>query len=134
MELYIKSLIQGTYKWNENKTYTGEWKDNSLHGFGSLIKSGKKYQGYFENNLKHGLGVYIVDNEKKRIVGNFIENRMEGLAIQYDGEKIDNLLIMEKNKIKKQLNHEETENKKKSEEFMKLMIFLDEVVLRTGSI
>ncbi len=111
----------------------GEWKDNSLHGYGTLIKSGKKYQGYFENNQKHGYGIYIINIENKKIVGNFIENRMEGLAIQYNGEEIHHLLLMENNKIKKQLNKEEAELYKKSEDYMKLIIFMDEANLRSGS-
>ncbi len=58
---------------------------------------------------------------------------MEGLAIQYNGEEIKNLLLMEKNKIKKLLNKDEAEIYKKSEDYMKLMIFLDEAFLRSGS-
>jgi hypothetical protein len=38
----------GTYKWNDERTYNGEWKDGKMHGKGtSFWKEGKKYVGEY---------------------------------------------------------------------------------------
>lgn len=127
------NIKKGTYKWTDGKSYTGEWKDNSLHGFGVLIKPGKKYQGYFANDKKNGLGIYTVGDEKKRLVGKFIDNEMEGLALQFNGNIIEKYMMMEKNKPRKVLNKEEIDKVKKSEEYMNLVIFVDEASLRSST-
>ena len=59
MEKYQQTFIKGTFTWIDDKSYTGEWKDNSLHGFGVYNKIGKIYIGYFKNDKKNGLGKYF---------------------------------------------------------------------------
>ena len=99
-----------------------------------LSKPGKKYQGYFEKDKKHGYGIYLVGKEenagKSKLVGKFVENQMEGLAFQYIGNELQKYLFMERNKVRKQLNKEEIAKIKKTEEYMNLMIFIDEASLR----
>jgi len=123
----------GTFKWNDNRTYSGEWKENSIHGFGVLIKAGKRYEGFFENDKKHGLGIYLLDGENKCIVGNFCENAINGLALQFNGKTFEKYMRMENNKIVKVIDKvDEIKRLRKTDEFVKIMIFLDEVKLRTG--
>jgi len=36
---------EGKFTWGPDRIYNGQWKNNSLHGFGIFIKKGKIYVG-----------------------------------------------------------------------------------------
>jgi hypothetical protein len=49
---------QGTYKYNDTFSYTGDWVDGVKHGFGALtLSDGSSYVGEFANNEIDGCGV-----------------------------------------------------------------------------
>ena len=44
---------RGTYTWFTGDTYTGEWKNDKMHGFGKITTaSGKIIEGKFEDDAK----------------------------------------------------------------------------------
>lgn len=48
-----------TYKWPNGDTYTGEWKGEIKHGYGTYIyANGNKYVGQYCDGVKHGYGSY----------------------------------------------------------------------------
>ena len=90
---------------------------------------GKIYMGYFQNNNKHGLGKYYYKGDKDNyLVGNFKENALYGLTLNFINDKMDKLMIMEKNKVKKTLNIQEVEAVKLTKEYSKLLDFLGNVL------
>lgn len=41
------------YVWSDGRTYTGEWKDNKMHGHGEFKwLDGRSYTGYYINDKK----------------------------------------------------------------------------------
>jgi len=56
---------KGIYKWNDDRTYEGDWINNKMHGKGIFIwKDGRKYIGeYFEDNVN-------------LLINNFIRNKV----------------------------------------------------------
>lgn len=112
----------------DQKTYIGDWIDNSLHGFGKLDKQGKLYIGYFEKDKKHGLGKYFYNGgHDNYLVGKFVENALYGLALHYSKHSLEKMVMMEKNKVKKTLNEEEIESAKLSDEYINLINFLEKM-------
>ena len=81
----------GTYVWvTESKKgdkYVGEFKDNKMHGYGTLIRapgtgfvfSGDKYIGQWKNGAKHGQGTYIWSDGDK-YEGQWRGTRLGGVA------------------------------------------------------
>ena len=73
---------RGTFKWEDGSSYTGEFKNNSIHGFGVYSwADGRKYEGTWFSNKMQGRGVFswkdgrIYDgdyaNDKKHGEGTF---------------------------------------------------------------
>lgn len=63
--VYIYVLIfwfLGVYKWNNDESYEGEWKNDSKHGVGTLIAKGEKYRGEWKDGNKDGRGEYFFKN------------------------------------------------------------------------
>jgi hypothetical protein len=89
--------------------------------------------GYFSNDKKNGLGIYSAGDENKKIVGIFKDNELDGLALQYNGNSVEKYMIMDKNKIRKVLGKEEVDRVKRTDEFMNLMIFVDEANIRCNT-
>ena len=81
----------GTYVWvTESKKgdkYVGEFKDNKMHGYGTLIRapgtgfvfSGDKYIGQWKNGAKHVQGTYIWSDGDK-YEGQWRGTRLGGVA------------------------------------------------------
>ena len=81
--------------------------------------------GYFENNNKHGYGKYYYKGDKDNyLVGKFKENALYGITLQFSKEKMEKIVIMEKNKVKKTLNIQEYDEAKSSNEYAELVFFL----------
>jgi len=39
---------QGTYKWADGRLFTGDWKQNKMHGFGKFTwEDGRSYEGEY---------------------------------------------------------------------------------------
>uniref|UniRef100_A0A7M4EXW3 MORN repeat containing 2 n=1 Tax=Crocodylus porosus TaxID=8502 RepID=A0A7M4EXW3_CROPO len=74
----------GVHATSDGITYTGNWKNDKMNGFGRLEHpSGAVYEGEFKDNMFHGTGMYTFPNGAK-YTGNFNENKLEG-----EGEFID---------------------------------------------
>ncbi|XP_076578022.1 MORN repeat-containing protein 2 [Chaetodon auriga] len=58
--------------------YTGEWREDKMHGRGTLQHpSGALYEGEFKNNMYDGMGAYTFP-DGSTYKGHFCENRLEG--------------------------------------------------------
>ena len=58
----------GTYTHFNGDKYVGDFKDDKLHGKGTLIFfNGDKYVGEFKHSLFHGQGTYTYDNGDKYV-------------------------------------------------------------------
>lgn len=117
-------LKQGIFQWSDNKKYEGEWKDNCISGFGNFTKARKLYRGYFFNDKKHGFGInYYLDSDAF-MIGFWINDCIEGLAICNSPEKGEEIWIMKKNKVIKIITDEEDIKQiKSSEEYNRLVDF-----------
>lgn len=74
------------------------------------------------------MGIYYYNGcEENYLVGNFVENALCGLTLQYCVNVLEKMTIMDKNKIKKTLNVEEIENAKISDDYIKLTNFIEKV-------
>ena len=50
---------KGTFKWKDGSTYTGEFKDSSIHGTGVYLWSdGRRYEGEWAMNKMQGHGIF----------------------------------------------------------------------------
>lgn len=51
--------ILGTYTWADQRSYTGSWKANKMHGKGTFKwHDGRTYVGEYLEDKKHGYGVF----------------------------------------------------------------------------
>lgn len=61
----VKKSGQGTYKFTNNDTYTGNWKSDKMSGEGTYkFANGDTYVGNFEDNQFSGQGTYTKDGKK----------------------------------------------------------------------
>ena len=71
---------QGTLVWTNGDKYVGEWKENKKNGQGTLIWAvGDKYVGEFKDNNMHGQGSYS-DVGGDKYVGEWKDNKYHGLG------------------------------------------------------
>lgn len=69
--------FQSLYSTNE---YTGSWKDDKKHGFGSeKLADGSQYTGYFEEDLRHGEG-QLTKGNGDLYTGSFDRGKQSGLG------------------------------------------------------
>lgn len=47
---------------NENSTYTGQWKDDKMHGIGKHVMAEFVYEGEYQLGVKHGKGKIVYGN------------------------------------------------------------------------
>eukprot|EP01083_Nonionella_stella_P092048 257518_1 len=88
-------------KWQTGSTYTGDWLNNQMHGYGTKIwPNGNKYEGEWSMGLRHGHGTFWVkvkdeNGEKLRKIytGNWTYDLKEGMGAyfyktggRYEGE------------------------------------------------
>lgn len=50
---------KGTYVWQNQDTYSGEWNQNKREGFGTFTSAdtGDIYEGNWENDHRNGIGI-----------------------------------------------------------------------------
>jgi hypothetical protein len=120
-------MKKGVFTWSENKIYKGDWRNNTLTGFGIFIQPGKTYKGYFYNDKKHGYGLYLFDN-KEVIIGNWLQDSLDGLSVHIDKDGVEQFFNSRKKREKKKIIlNEEKENIISSENYKKLKTFYQNV-------
>jgi len=93
---------QGIYKFTSGNTYSGDWVNGVMTGFGKMVYAdGSQYEGQWCNNLMDGEGCYV-DADKITWNGIFVEG-------QYDS-KIQKKLQAEK-VVKDKINQFEQNSK-----------------------
>ena len=63
-------------------------------------------KGFFSSNKKNGLGVNFYINKNFKIVGNFVENNVFGLAIYIKNENNERIFFVENDKSKREITNE----------------------------
>ena len=95
-----------------------------------FIQPGKVYKGYFYNDKKHGYGMFKYENDSF-LIGKWIEDIMEGLAIFYEPDKTEELIVFRRHREKKTITeNDQIENLKKSDDYHNLLIFIKEMNYR----
>ena len=119
------------FKWNENKIYKGEWKNNAISGFGVFIQNGKVFKGDFINDQKHGFGINIFPNNSF-ILSKWEEDFMIGISLFFDkDDNFEQIYISSKGKPKKLIeNQEEIEQIKENKEYLDLKSFLNDLKIK----
>ena len=92
-------------RWYNNvKIYNGYWKNNSLEGFGCFIQdNNKKYIGYFKDNKKEGIGLNYFYKTNKFILSNWINDKLEGIAIYLSADHESEIWEMKGIELKKDI-------------------------------
>jgi hypothetical protein len=91
------------------------------------VQPDKVYKGYFFNDKKHGYGMYVYQNNTY-LIGRWVEDIMDGLAICLGANKNEELVVFRKHREKKMItDKEQVEEIKKSEEYQRLLVFLEEL-------
>lgn len=88
----------GTCTWRDGSRYEGDWVNDVRQGYGSFMQpDGVGYQGQWYDDQKHGRGVEYRDEEgRKKIVGTWQHNILNGLFMYYPNKKSDGTLLIAK--------------------------------------
>jgi len=116
---------KGKYIWENGKQYDGEWENNEISGFGVLTENNVKHIGYFVHNKKEGFGSSFYIEKKFVLIGKWINDLIEGVAIIFslndkneinfnNDEKI--VIMKEGNIIQSGLTEEEIKKIKENNE------------------
>lgn len=81
---------EGKFSYSEGSVYVGEWKDNKMHGFGSLTYPNgcTAYEGQWQDDEFHGRGT-LYNQDPTRFAGLFDYTDFgasEPLWLTYEGE------------------------------------------------
>jgi len=72
---------KGKFIWDNKKQYEGDWENNEISGFGVLTENGINHIGYFSHDKKEGYGASFYTDKKFIILGKWINDLIEGIAI-----------------------------------------------------
>ena len=76
------------YHFSDGRIYTGQWKNNQMHGYGEFLwKEGKKYYGFYSYDKKNGFGIYYWPGDKYYI-GFWRDGKQSGLGKYIKGNNI----------------------------------------------
>ena len=93
---------EGVLRYCDNRVCYGTWKDNVLTGFGKLVCNENVYLGYFNNDRKNGLGINYFNKTKSVILGTWVDDMLEGLAIFASEDGQIKCWIMKKGKVERE--------------------------------
>ena len=132
---------KGIYKWENGKQYEGEWENNEISGFGILTEKNIKHIGYFSHDKKEGYGASFYIENKFVLLGKWINDIIEGIAVIFSLNEINNInfnnkeekivIIKEGNIINSNLTEEEIkEIKLKNEEYINIIKLFKEKFIK----
>lgn len=59
----------------------GDWKANSMHGYGEFLwTDGKKYKGYYVDDKKNGFGMYLWSEPIRVYIGFWRDGKQHGIG------------------------------------------------------
>ena len=90
---------EGIFKWDNGKEYEGSWVNNEISGFGILTESNIKHIGYFSHDKKEGYGASFFTNKNFVMIGKWVNDVIEGVAIIYSLDVINNNINIDTNII-----------------------------------
>ncbi|CAF1285840.1 unnamed protein product [Adineta steineri] len=84
---------QGMYRWQNGRTYVGEWYKNQMEGDGvESWPNGSRYQGQFKANKRHGQGTFTWA-DSRQYIGEYRNDYRHGYGVctfpngyKYDGQ------------------------------------------------
>jgi hypothetical protein len=135
---------KGIFKWNEKKIYNGEWDNNEISGFGILIENNVKHIGHFSHDKKERYGASFYIDKKFVLIGKWINDIIEGIAIIFSLDKINGnnnpnfddisknekiVIMKEGNIIKGRLKEEEISEIKNNKEYNEMMQLYNEKII-----
>ena len=132
---------KGIYKWENGKQYEGEWENNEISGFGILTEKNIKHIGYFSHDKKEGYGASFYIENKFVLLGKWINDIIEGIAVIFLLNEINNInfnnkeekivIMKEGNIINSNLTEEEIkEIKLKNEEYINIIKLFKEKFIK----
>ena len=132
---------KGIYKWENGKQYEGEWENNEISGFGILTEKNIKHIGYFSHDKKEGYGASFYIENKFVLLGKWINDIIEGIAVIFSLNEINNInfnnkeekivIMKEGNIINSNLTEEEIkEIKLKNEEYINIIKLFKEKFIK----
>lgn len=84
----------GIYKWNDGRSYSGEYSDDKKHGYGIYRwQDGRQYSGYWVLGKQHGLGIYLVSTENREKFGLWEEGKRIEWFSQETQDKINSFQV-----------------------------------------
>jgi hypothetical protein len=114
------------YYFTDQRTFIGQWKNNSMHGYGEFRwKDGKKYVGFYKNDKKDGFGIYYWEEPNKVYIGFWRNGKQDGIGKYIITDKTYYGIWSNGEKIKLCKDFEEIKNFVTSEQkkFMYLFYF-----------
>jgi len=68
----------GTYQWKDGKSYTGEWKNDKMHGYGKAKLKNFTYEGNYKNGKFDGMGTLKALDGRVFYKGEYVQNAANG--------------------------------------------------------
>ena len=86
---------KGNIKWQDGKSYDGEYMDDKKHGKGTFIwADGRKYIGYWNKGKQDGIGIYFLSAGEQK-VGEWKDGERNRWLSEEEIEKLKkNILII----------------------------------------
>ena len=124
---------KGIINWSNQRQYYGELNNNEISGFGILKDEKSKYVGYFKSDKKNGYGVTFYSEQNFAILGKWINDNIEGIAVilSFNDNDIVNASIDNKDEkivnmkngeiINISLSDDELDKVKESEEYKEMI-------------
>jgi hypothetical protein len=119
-EQFVRRMRHGTGRclWKDADEYTGDWKEDKMHGEGTLESiSGEMYKGSFKKNMRHGKGE-LHNSEDEIIKGIWCDDNLaEVIPDMKEVDKIEEVDESQEMKIDEVIiEKSENENEKAEKE------------------
>ena len=75
----------GKYLYSNGDIYNGYYSDDLRNGFGIIkFNNGDWYEGMFVKDIRHGIGIYFEKKGEEYYLGEWVEDKKEGVATIYN--------------------------------------------------